>query len=159
MARQTSFGFTNTQVNTNVSISPVDLKVVTNYALKEDEPNQVTEENVTSPLDQPEVLTFRSRDIPVVNSEVTNQYPAPVTTGVQYVIQLDELLSTRDDSVGYRVDDPIVAYLTIRHPKSGNVTSSHVQAVVERLIGACYNSDGSSRFDALMRSALKPTED
>lgn len=157
MAKTSSFGFTNTAASTKVTIVPSDVKVVDNYALKEDEPTQVVEDNKTCPLDQPEVITYVCRDIPKVNSSIVNQYPAPVTNGVQYIIMAEELLSTTDsDAPGYRVDDPIVAFLTIRHPKSGNITPEHVEIVLKRLLGACYKSDGTSRFSDLMRSALKP---
>lgn len=156
MSKTSSFGFTNTTASTTVTIKPVDLKITSNYALKEDEPTSVVEDNKTCPLDQPEIISFRCREIPTVNSDIVNQYPAPVKTGVQYIITAEELLSTRDDSIGYRVDDPIVAYLTIRHPKSGNITSEHVQTVINRLLGALYKTDGTSRLDDLMRSALKP---
>lgn len=158
MSKVSSFGFTNSTANAKVTIAPIALGICDNYALKEDEPTSVIEDNKTCPLDQPEVVTFRCRDIPKVNSEITNQYPAPVTSGVQYIISVDELLSTRDDALNYRVDDPIVATLTIRHTKSGNITSEHIQTVVKRLLGACYKADGSSRFDDLMRSALKPSQ-
>lgn len=157
MSKTSSFGFTNSTISEVKTLAPSLLGIVDNYALKEDEPTQVVEDNKTAPLDQPEIITFRCRDIAQVNSGISNQYPAPVSTGVQYVIQVDELLSTRDDTIGYRVDDPIVAYLTIRHPKSGNVTANHIEQVLQRLLGACYKDDGTSRFSDLMRSALKPT--
>lgn len=157
MAKVSSFNFTNTTANANVtSIKPVKLGLTTNYALTEDEPASCVENNKTCPLDQPEITSFRCRDIPKVNSVIPNQYPAPVSDGVQYIITVDELLSTRDDAIGYRVDDPIVASLTIRHTKSGNITAEHIQTVINRLLGACYKEDGTSRFDDLMRSALKP---
>lgn len=157
MAKTSSFGFTNKTASSKVTITPVDLLVCDNYALKEDEPTSVVEDNKTCPLDQPEMIHYICRDIPQVNSSIVNQYPAPVKNGVQYIVTVEELLSTRDDSIGYRVDDPIVASLTIRHTKSGNITSNDIQTVVSRLLGACYKTDGTSRFDDLMRSALKPS--
>lgn len=158
MSKVSSFGFTNKTESSTVTLKPIALAICDNYALKEDEPTSVVEDNKTCPLDQPEIVSFRCRDIPQVNSSVINQYPAPVTSGVQYIISVDELLSTRDDALNYRVDDPIVATLTIRHTKSGNITSEHIQTVINRLLGACYKADGTSRFDDLMRSALKPSQ-
>lgn len=158
MAKVTSFGFTNKDVNTNIKINPIKLDPKSNYSPIEGV-NETSLDNKTAPLDQPELLTIRSRNIPTVNSLLSNYYPAPVGNGVQYTIELDELLSTRDDSINYRVDEPIVAYLTIRHPKSSNITSTHIKEVVERLIGACYYADGSSRFDDFMRLATEPNED
>lgn len=57
------------------------------------------------------------------------------------------------------MDEPVVAYLTIRHQKSGNVTPAIIADVVSRVIGACMRTNGTWRFDDLMRSALSPIND
>lgn len=157
MALTSSFGFTNNAASTK-PMTPTNLKVVDVYALKADEPTQVTLDNKTCPLDKGEVLNYMCTDLKRVSTAVDIQHPAEVTTGVQYVIKLDEVLTTTSDSDSeYRVDEPVVAYLTIRHQKSGNITNDLIGQVVTRLIGACRREDGSWRFDDLMRSALKPT--
>ena len=85
------------------------------------------------------------------------QNPSPVRNGIQYVIKVEDILRTVDTTSGaILMDEPVVAYLTIRHQKSGNVTPAIVADVVSRTIGACMRTDGTWRFDDLMRSALAP---
>jgi hypothetical protein len=82
---------------------------------------------------------------------------------VQYVIKLDEQLALTDSGdASYMEVLPVTAYLTIRHPKNGNITASDIETVVKRLLGACYKESGgvvSTRFGDLMKSALRPTVD
>lgn len=159
MALTSSFGFTNTTASTNL-VTPIEDGLVTNYALKADEAETVVLDNKTCPLDQGELVTFRCQDLAKVSSSQTIQNPTKALNGVQYVIKLEDILrttSTTDPT--FKVDEPVVAYLTIRHQKSGNITSALVASIVTRLIGACRKADGTWRFDDLMRSALKPTED
>lgn len=153
-----TFGFTNKQAATK-SVTPIKLGVLDNYALIKDEPTDVTLTNKTCKLDQAEVLSYMCTDLKSVTTAAEIRNPAPVRTGVQYTVKLDEVLTTTSDSdANYRVDEPVVAYLVVRHPKSGNITDALVGEVVTRLVGACVREDGSWRFDDLMRSALKPTE-
>lgn len=157
MAKTTNFGFSNNTASAT-TISPIALGLMTNYALVTDEPSEVRLDNKTAPLDQGEIVSFKSREIPKVATSLKNYYPAPVTTGIQYVVEVEEMLTTTVDSdATYRVDEPITAYLTIRHPKSGNITQDHIVQVIQRLVGACLNDSGEWRFEELMRSALKPT--
>lgn len=157
MALTTKFGFTNTGASTN-KVDLFDLDILGDYALIEDEPTKCSETNVTTPVDQPEVISFGCTEIANVASSIKNLYPPHVKGGVQYQIKVEELLSTTSsEDATFRVDDPIVAYLTVRHPKSANVTAAHVLTVIERLMSALYKEDGTTRLDDLMRSALKPT--
>lgn len=156
MAKMTTFSFTNTS-ESEVTLKPIALGLISNYALVTDEPSEVRLDNKTAPLDQGEIVSFKAREIPKVATSLKNYYPAPVTTGIQYVIEVEEMLTTTVDSdATYRVDEPITAYLTIRHPKSGNITQAHITEVLQRLIGACLDDEGNWRFEELMRSALKP---
>lgn len=155
---EVKFGFTNTAADT-FNIVPVDVKAASNYAVTQDEPTELVSSNKTAPIDQPEILTYRCQDLKTVNLAMKNMYPPTITTGVQYVVKLDELASLTDSTdPSFRVDLPISAYLTIRHNKSGYVTSDMVASVVKRLLGACMKEDGTWRFNELMRSSLKPTD-
>lgn len=157
MSKVTNFGFANESEST-VTLKPIALGLTTNYALVTDEPSEVRLDNKTAPLDQGEIVSFKAREIPKVATSLKNYYPAPVTTGIQYVVEAEEMLSTTvEGDATYRVDEPITAYLTIRHPKSGNITQAHIVKVMQRLIGACLNDKGEWRFEELMRSALKPS--
>lgn len=156
MAIKSSFGFTNKTASQH-TVTPIDMDVVTNYALIEDEPTSCVLSNKTCPIDQGELISFKCQSVKSVSTAQDNLYPATVQTGVQYVVKLEELLSlTSDTDPNFRTDLPIVAYLTIRHTKNGQITDDIIGQVVNRLIGACRRDDGTWRFDDLMRSSLKP---
>lgn len=156
MAKLTKYGFTNLTENTT-SVKPIDLKIVTNYAKIEDEADVAAFSNKTAPLDQGELITFRANALEKVSSTQVIQNPAPVRNGIQYVIKVEEILRTTDDATGSIIDEPVVAYLTIRHQLSGNVTPALVTEAVKRCLGACMRTDGTWRFDDLMRSAVNPS--
>lgn len=164
MAINVNFGYQNegTTVAERVSTvtkSGVDIGLTTNYALTADEPDECQIKNVTSPVDQGETITYQCRNISNVATSLENLYPAKVTTGVQYVVKIEDLISvTSDTDPEFRVDLPIVASLQIRHPKSGYISDEVVTTIVNRLLSASMKNDGTWRFDDLMRSALKPTE-
>lgn len=158
MAINSKFGFTNTVVS-EAKVSPIKLGMTTNYALTEDEPTSCVLSNVTAPIDQGELISYKCQSVKNVSTSQDILYPNKVQAGIQYVVKVEDILSTTSDTdPTFRVDTPIVAYLTIRHPKDGAITSDMIATVVARLLGACRKDDGTWRFDDLMRSSLRPTE-
>lgn len=156
MAKTSSFGFTNTADGTT-TVTRKNLGLLTNYAVTEDAADSAVLSNKTAPIDQGEIIGYKSRLIPNVRNDLNIQYPSPVTGGIQYVIEDQCLLSTVDsDDASFRVDEPIFAQLLIRHPRSGNITNAIVGTVVQRLISAAQRADGTWRFDDMMRSAERP---
>lgn len=153
-----SFAFTNTTAMTK-SITPIAIKPTTNYAKVEDEPDQAVLSNKTCPLDQGELISYKASKVAKVSTTQTIQNPSVVPNGIQYVIKAEEILRTIDADGKIVCDEPIVAYLTIRHQCSGNITNALIGQVVTRVLGACMREDGTWRFDDLMRSALVPVED
>lgn len=159
MAKVSTFGYTN-KVASTVNLTPVNVKCVTNYSRIENEPDVCVLSNKTTPLDQGEIITIRANDLAKVSCSQEIQHPAPVRNGIQYVVKVEDILRTTDTVSGDIVmDEPVVAYLTIRHQKSGNITPALVTEIVTRVIGACQRSDGTWRFDDLMRSAITPIAD
>lgn len=159
MSKVSSFGFTNTSDSTN-SVTAKALGLVTNYALMQDAADVVKMNNKTAPLDSEEIISFRTRDVAGVASEAPILNPAKVGKGIEYSIRVDEILSTTDSTdASFRVDEPIVATLAVRHPKSGNITDQHVQAVIIRLLSTLIKADGTWRIADLMRSAERPIVD
>jgi hypothetical protein len=142
----------------NVTIAPVDLKPTQLYAKTEDEATIVELKNKTAALDQGEILSYGCQPIKSVSTKNKVVNPGKISDGVQYQVRLDEVLRTTD-SFGNVVDEPIVMYLTIRHPLSSNITPAHIGTVMTRLCGASMKEDGSFRFDDLMLSALAPVAD
>lgn len=159
MAITTTFGFTNTTASSK-TVAPTDVKMKSNYALIEDEPNSCVMSNKTCPIDQGELVSYKCQTVKNVSTAQDVLYPAKVQTGIQYVIKVEDLLSVKSDSdPNFRTDLPIVAYLTIRHTKNGAITDDIISQVVTRLLGACRKADGTWRFGDLMRSSLKPEAD
>lgn len=159
MAITTTFGFTNTTASAK-TIAPVDVKMKANYALIEDEPDSCVMSNKTCPIDQGELVSYKCQTVKNVSTAQDVLYPAKVQTGIQYVVKVEDLLSIKSDTdPNFRIDLPIVAYLTIRHTKNGAITDDVIAQVVNRLLGACRKTDGSWRFSDLMRSSLKPEND
>lgn len=159
MAKVSAFGFTNTTAGSN-TVTPIALGLTSNYAVKADTADQAVLNNKTAPIDVEEIVTYRSRNIPTVNTSLNIQYASPVKSGIQYQVMVEDTLSTTDTvDADFRIDEPIVMQLTIRHPKSGNIGNAQVGAVFLRLISSLMKTDGSWRFDDLMRSAERPVAD
>lgn len=159
MAKVSAFGFTNTTAGSH-NITPPALGLTSNYALAEEDANNAILNNKTAPIDAEEIVTFRSRGIAQVNTDLNIQYPSKVKSGIQYQVQVEDVLMTTDsDDASFRVDEPIVALLTIRHPKSGNINSQIIGTVVNRLLACLMKADGTWRFDDLMRGAERPVVD
>lgn len=159
MAKVSAFGFTNTTASTH-DVTSLLLGLTSNYAVNSDTADSAVLNNKTAPVDVEELVTFRSRDIATVNTGLNIQYPSKVKKGIQYQVMVEDTLSTTDTvDADFRVDEPIVMQLTVRHPKSGNITNAQVASVFVRLISCLMKADGTWRFDDLMRSAERPVVD
>lgn len=155
----TGFAFTNTTDGTK-TVTLKQVKPVSCYAKTEDEPTNCTLKNKTCPLDQGEVLSYQCTPIDRVNTKLTSLNPAKVTSGIQYIVRLDELLRTTADDGTVICDEPVTAILQIRHPSSGNILPEHITTVVTRLLSACYDDASNDwRWKDLMLSALVPVQD
>lgn len=154
-----NFSFSNVATDTDMVISCTDIKPKTTYAKKSESATSCVLTNKTCTLDTPELLSYQCTEIAKVNTQNRIINPAKVSSGVQYIVRLDEILRTTDTNGSIICDEPIVASLTVRHPISGNITNAEVVSVIKRLLGACMREDGTYRFDDLMRSALQPIED
>lgn len=160
------FSYTNTTAS-GETISPTCLGVVTNYAKVTDEPTMARISNKTASLEQPELITYRSEGISKVSTAIPVRNPGPVTDGVQYTIKVESVYRS---TVGTEiVDEPIAAWLTIKHPSTNTWDNATVASFVNRLVSACLKGQASTgsgsvassdwRFEDLMRSALMPSED
>lgn len=153
-----SYAFTNTS-EASFELKPVAVGVVTNYAKTTDEPSVVVLSNKTCPLDQGELVTYRCNAVDKVTTAQRVQNPSKVRNGVQYVVKVEDILRTTDADGKIICDEPVVAYITFRHQKSGNITTALVEETLKRLLGATYKADGTSRISDMMRSAIAPTTD
>lgn len=150
-----TFGYTNKTASQH-TIAPVNIDPVSVYAKTEDTATSCSLKNKTAPLSQGELLSYQCTEINSVSTKQKIVNPAKTTAGVQYIVRLDEILRTTDEKGDYVVDEPIVMYLTVRHPNSSYITPANIAEVFTRLCGALQRDDGSYRFDDLMLSALAP---
>jgi hypothetical protein len=159
MAKVSGFTFTNTTAGSN-TVTPIALGLTSNYAVSADTANQAILNNKTAGIDSQELVSFRTLNLRDVSNNLDIRNPAPVKSGIQYGVQVEETLVTTDTTdATYRVDEPIVVSVNIRHPKSGNITSAIVAQAFLRTISCLMKTDGTWRFDDLMRSAERPIAD
>lgn len=105
--------------------------------------------NRSSPLDQEERLTFIARPIAKVNTDLQIRNPAPVKAGVQYTIMLEETVRTTDANGNIICDEPLVMLMTVRHPRSANITEAVVKQALRRFLG-CVLLPGGATTDTVM---------
>lgn len=153
-----AFSFTNISEMAK-TVTPVQIDPVSDYAKTEDTSTSCELKNKTAKLGWGETLSYQCTNISNVSTKQQVLNPAKVTSGVQYIARLDEILRTTDDAGDIICDEPIVMYLTVRHPNSSNITPAHIAQVFTRLAGALLRDDGTYRFDDLMLSALAPITD
>jgi hypothetical protein len=159
MAYSTDFGFTNRDATAARAVPLYDMDITSNYALQKDEPTECRLVNTTAAVDREEILSYRCKDLTRVNTNLNIQNPSPVQGGVQYQVVMEALLTSENPDTGFRVDEPIVTTISVRHPKSGFITPDHVATMIGRTASAFETDAGQWRIKELMRSALKPTED
>lgn len=159
MAIASGFTFTNTTSSTH-TITPVELGVVTNYAVMSETANNAVLNNKTAGIDSQELISYRTLKLKDVANNLDIRHPASVTSGIQYGVQVEETLVTTDTAdPTFRVDEPIVISINIRHPKSANFSNTLVTQAFLRTVSALRRADGTWRFDDLMRSAERPIAD
>jgi hypothetical protein len=159
MSRTTSFQFTNTSVSSN-KLDQVLLGLVSNYAVTTDVADTAVLNNKTAPVDAEEIVTFKTRNIPNVKTNLNIQNPAAVKAGVWYSVEVEGTLVTTDTSdPSYRVDYPSGVTIAFRHPKSGDITPTHIVELLARAVSALRNADGTWRIADLMRGSERPITD
>lgn len=160
MAKSVNPGYTNYTPSTYVL--PVrKLGELSNYSIVEDEAGVTILANVTSPVDQLERISIKAQNIPEVKVSQGISNPAPVKTGVQYSVKVEDIMTTTDSSdPTYRVDEPIVVTLTVKHNQSATFTAERVLGAIGRAVSALMCDDGTtSRIPALQRLSTRPTID
>lgn len=160
MATTSSFAFTNTTTGATVDTTAIQPK--TKYApIPSSTPGQeYTVTNSTCPVDQGEQISYRSRAINNVTSAMPVVYPARVQSGVEFGVRVDEILRTKDSDGTILCDEPIICTVTMKAPRSSNITEAILETVWERTLGALYDATNSRyRFADLMKTALEPMAD
>lgn len=157
---------TNTAVNKEVSEHTskiVNLDLGENYFLAEDEPGKCVLVNATTDIDKPEAITYQTQSVKSVAGYGTPTNPSTTSRFMQTSIKVSNIFSTFDNSatsevVDGRVDDQLTMTLSFKYPVSGYVKTPVLEEMLSRLLGAVYKQDGTTRFNELLRGAMKPRE-
>jgi hypothetical protein len=158
MAISGSWGFTNTTASLH-DLIPVVIDTASKYAVTTDTVGKTVIRNVTSPQDQEEVITYQGQDIKKVVQTLKNSNPPRNEAGRTINVKLEakkRLTSSTDDT--FVVDLPVSIDLTFRFTKSQYLTSSDLELLLTRMIGALRDSDdsGNTRLDNLMLGQYNP---
>lgn len=156
MALSSSWGFTNTTAST-ASLTPTAVGM-NNYAVTVDDPGNCVLKNVTSPIDQVEVLQFQSQDIANVYQKEKNVNPPKVQDGRQITAKIEakkRVTSSVDDT--FIEDLPVSCNITWRFVKSSNITANDLLTILKRVIGAMQDeSTDGYIIDLLMMENCNP---
>lgn len=165
MARSSSFGFTNTTASTAAgnTLTLVKIQEQSNYGVTANGTDEVSMTNSTCPVSRDEIITHFNQPLKKVATKLDIVNPGPVENGVRYGVVAEAILSTGDSAdPTYRVDEPIVVQITVRHPKSSNITAAHVNTMVIRALSALYGdvaTQSMNHLTELAKSALQPDGD
>lgn len=156
MATTYSWGYSNF-IPSEHSLQQVALGLKTNYGLAEDTANQCLLSNVTSPIDQPEVIRYDFEKQKVSVSDLAN--PPKSRDGVRYVSTVKMIRREFRDN-GDVYDHPFQVSISIKHDTSLNWTNALVAEGVARAVSSYYDETNKTwRFESIMRSALEPQND
>lgn len=170
MSRTTQITPTNTTVGT-VSVPTVRVGIASNYSKIADTKTGVTYKNRTTPRDADEYISYSSRRIDRVDTELNVQHPDTVTAGCLYAVKTQLIARTTDDTDDtVIVDHPIVLETKFRHEMTTDITVDVIVQALARHMGALISwsrVDGESsptfldcnRLEDLMRSILEPNSD
>lgn len=157
MAITVSFGFTNTTAQTNAVVTGKKLGMVSNYA-----PTAITADNyactnTTAPVNAEELVSYRSREIKKVNTDLNLEKPSAIKKAIEYGPQTQTTAIITDSVTGEVINEPIVITTTIRHNKNAALDGNVIKTLFERHVSTMYDDNGNERFTKLMRSCEQPT--
>lgn len=156
MAVSYDYGYTNTTESTE-KYTPIIIDM-SKYAVTVDDPELCVIKNITSPIDQPEVISYISSERESIAMTEPNVHPAVSSKARMITVKVEdykrETSSTND---AYVVDYPITCNITWRFAKNRAFSSADLLAVLTRALGAIKDSDGTgTRLDNMMMQQLNP---
>lgn len=156
----TSWNYNDTSDTAVGSINPMTLNYRQDFAVKNNDGKNVVLTNVKSPLDRVETIRYGLQRVSNVYSGTGLEaaHFAQTKAGGSILIQDNTVLSETDES-GARIDYPITAHLVLKVPYAAVITDEVFTAILQRLIGACYEQSASTpgpRLNRLIRGALIP---
>lgn len=93
----------------------------------------------------------------------TNLVPSKLANraGVQVMVSLEELFSSKNSKTGEEGDLPVVGWLCLRLPTHPSSTTALLQGAMERILGALFATDDATNetlISNIIRQKLNPTE-
>lgn len=120
--------------------------------------NEIVYSNSTSSRLEPELVTYRAKEINKVNSDIKVSYPAQIKSGMQATIQLDTIAVSTDSATGTTTEYPCKSYITINVPNA--VPDSIVEELFNRQVSVCFNDNFDElRFLKLLKGVEDVAED
>lgn len=163
MAFTTSWGYTDTNSASPLSVSIPKLNYAADFAVTKDDPTDVVLTNTTSPLNQPETVRWGYQNINNIYSgtEIDPIYYSQSKRGVSVVGQVRDYLSVTcsdsTDGCSSGVLLPFEAHIVFRVPIHEAVTADLVLSCAQRAMATLYDGNTtSSQVSRLLRDALKP---
>jgi len=155
-------GYTDTPI-TGVSTLKYERGLVNfgaDFNVVEDNSQEITLTNITSPLDRPEKFRMGYtliRDI-YTNTDVSVNVQAPSKRGVSVLVQLTNTYSDVDLEHKNRVDLPVSTHLVLKFPANAAITADVIQEQVGRLLSGLFETGSVSndRLKSMMRGSLLP---
>lgn len=164
MATTTSLGYTD-KISTPKQIAIPDLDYEHDFAIAKDDADTVVLTNVTSPVDQPELIRFGYQNVNNVytGTGIDPSFVATTKRGVSLVAQVNDIMRVTTDGdgcCGQVYDLPLQAHVVLKLPLNQNITADVALALAKRAFSALFATGTvtSARIGQLMRHALKPSE-
>jgi hypothetical protein len=156
MAVTYDYGYTN---NTHSSEAFTPIVISTgDYAITVDSPELCVMKNITSPIDQPEVISYISSERESISMTEPNVHPSISQKARMITVKVENYKrESSDTNDAYVVDYPLTCNITWRFAKNRAFSSADLIAILERALGAIKDSDGTgTRLDNMMMQQLNP---
>lgn len=159
MAYSFTWGYDPSTITTkNIA---VDTIVPSTYVVTTQQPDEVTESNLSSPLGRIEKFTFGRRsvkDIYANSTSIDPTYRSPSKSGIKVLVNWESVASlTNTENPTFRMDFPISSRLTVTVPASDYLTADNVLMLIKHHIGSLYGDSTdvtSARLAKLLKGAL-----
>lgn len=134
----------------------------TSFGVKVDEPSECILTNLSTPIGRDETIRYANFDVDNIyrNTGILPSEQQPVKSGVKVVCSIRqnwELAAETGDSVeapAYIL--PVTAQLTLTLPKNNYIATTDLEKIMLQVVGAMYDSEGSSKLASLVRGSMKP---
>lgn len=124
------------QDNPGTALTPL-APVAGSYGYTVDDPGQAVMKNITNALDQPNTIRC---SVSTVADVFKGTEVAPTanqrTDGLSILVQVTESWKVTDMATTAVIQLPVSAHMVIKIPVDANITGSHLEGLVLRMIGA-----------------------